>query len=261
MTCEEIETLLLELCAAAAGQTLPRFRENGAVKNKLEIGFDPVTDADKAAEGAIRQIILEKFPKHGILGEEEADHNIDAEYCWVIDPIDGTRAFISGLPTWGTLIGLNHRGRPIAGAMQQPFTGEIYLATSKGSVLHQNGMQIPLKTSSIDLLEQATLMTTDPNLFESDEQRRFDALRDACQLTRYGFDCYAYAMVAAGNIELVAESGLNAFDIAPLIPIIEQAGGIVTTWDGGDAARGGQVIAAANESIHSAAMDLIVKSA
>lgn len=179
----------------------------------------------------------------------------------MIDPIDGTRAYISGLPSWGTLIGLTHQGTPIAGVMQQPHTDEHYMAVPGRAFLAKAGTESGLATSNVTSLEEATLMTTDPFLFEGTEWTIFNSLKDACRLTRYGFDCYAYAMVAAGNIDLVIESGLNTFDIAPLIPIINEAGGLVTTWDGKDASQGGRVIAAANETVHAAAIDLIKKSA
>ena len=257
MKAEKIEALLHQMSSAASAETLPRFRAGGSVHNKLEAGFDPVTAADQAAEAAIRRIIMENCPDHGILGEEEADHNPDAEDGWIIDPIDGTRAFISGLPAWGTLIGLNHHGVPIAGMMHQPFTGEKYLASSNGAFLHQAQKRTELKTSGISSLAEATMMTTDPFLFEGEEYAVFSLMRNNCRLTRYGFDCYAYTMVAAGNIELVIESGLNPFDIAPLIPIIEKAGGMVTGWDGSSAAEGGRILASANESIHEEALKRI----
>lgn len=247
----------MELCLVSASQTLPRFRKLLRVDNKLEGGFDPVTEADKAAETTIRQYISQHFPNHGILGEEEADYQPGAEYCWIIDPIDGTRAFISGLPGWGTLIGLTCRSRPVAGAMHQPFTGETWLADGEASVFIRGDETVPLSTASTTQLSNATMMTTDPFLFEGEEWDAFERMRYACRLTRYGFDCYAYAMVAAGHIDIVMESGLNAYDIAPLIPIIEQAGGVVTTWTGGSPEKGGQILASANSILHEKAMQLI----
>lgn len=257
---ESLKALLLDLCAVSARETLPRFRYLNTVENKLTVGFDPVTEADKAAETAIRARIMEAFPDHGIAGEEEEDYQRDAEYCWVIDPIDGTRAFISGLPGWGTLIGLTHKSIPLAGAMHQPFTGETWLADGQRSLFIRDKQEVPIQTSATSDPATATMMTTDPFLFEAEEWETFNRMRSACRLTRYGFDCYAYAMVASGHIDMVMESGLNAYDIAPLVPIIEQAGGVVTTWTGGSPANGGQILASANPKLHEKAMALLARS-
>jgi histidinol phosphatase-like enzyme (inositol monophosphatase family) len=253
----QIEAFLHELCDAAAGQTLPRFRAALSVDNKEASGFDPVTEADRAAEAAIRALILERYPEHGIVGEEEDAVRPDAEYCWIIDPIDGTRSFICGLPSWGTLIGLQHRGRPIAGVMAQPFTGERYLGHDAGAFLVRGGERTRLATRRTASLADAMLMTTTPFLFDEGDIGRYRAVEASCRLTRYGYDCYAYAMVAAGQIDLVVESSLKSYDIAPLIPVIEAAGGIVTTWDGGPANEGGRILAAANPLIHGQAMRLL----
>ena len=259
MTPERIEQTLLILADIAAKETMPRFRVPLDVTNKLDEGFDPVTMADKQAEFAIREYITKHFPDHGVLGEEQEATNLGAEYCWVIDPVDGTRAFISGLPGWGTLIGLSKNDTPIAGIMCQPFTGERYIATGdKGvSYLLHKGEKTNLKSSSITALKDATVMTTDPDLFKPDELVIFNKVKDATKLTRYGYDCYAYAMLAAGHIDLVVEAGLNPYDISALIPIVEQAGGIVVNWQGNSAANGGQIIAAANNELLNAAISLL----
>jgi len=236
---------------------MSRFRQPIVVENKEELGFDPVTLADKGAEAAIRAWLAEHLPDHGILGEEQAPTNADAEYCWIIDPVDGTRAFISGLPTWGTLIGLNKNGVPVAGVLHQPFTGEKYLATGEGTELHWKETRADLATSSVTDLSTATAMTTAPEAFAEGDVEDWWRIEKAVRLVRYGFDCYAYAMLASGHIDLVVESGLNAYDIAPLIPIVEQAGGIVRSWDGGSAAGGGQVIAAANEELFEKAIKIL----
>jgi len=253
----EIETALHAMCELAAVETLSRFRAPIEITNKLDAGFDPVTLADKAAEAAIRSYIIENYRDHGILGEEEAPRNQGAEFNWIIDPIDGTRAFISGLPTWGTLIGLSQNEVPIGGVMHQPFIGEKYFATTNGAFLEHNGHVTPIQSSKQSALSQATLMSTAPELFAGSDEEAFQALSDKCRLTRFGFDCYAYAMVAAGHVELVVECGLNAYDIAPLIPIIENAGGIVRSWDGSSAANGGRVIAAANETLLNQALETL----
>jgi len=254
MTPQEITTWMHHLCTLAERETLPRFRTKTQIDNKLDQGFDPVTEADKAAETVIRNAIMQQFPDHGILGEEHGTHNENAEYCWIIDPIDGTKAFISGLPVWGTLIGLYKDGTPLAGIMHQPFTEERYFCDGTASYLKHAGGEKKLATSGENTVSQAILMSTFP-YFEDKVQARFDALRNACKLTRYGTDCYAYCMLASGSIDLVAEYGLATYDIAALIPIIEKAGGIITNWEGGSAAQGGSVLACANKELHIAALE------
>jgi len=255
---DELAALFNDLCDAAARETLPRFRTIKSVSNKLDKGFDPVTEADQAAERAIRAVIHERHPDHGIVGEEYGIERPEATLQWVIDPIDGTRAFISGVPLWGTLIGLYNDGIPIAGAMDQPFTGERFMALNgKSNLSIRQGIATRLKTSDVTKLGDATLMTTTPHILKSDADNGYWKLEERVKLFRYGADCYAYCLVAAGQIELVAESGLNAYDIAALIPIIEGAGGLVTNWQGGSAAQGGQVLAAANAEIHAAALEAL----
>lgn len=253
----EIGAFLHLLCDIAAQQTLQHFRKRPNVTNKQSDGFDPVTVADRSAEREIRQLIMQTYPDHGIIGEEEAPHQSDAEYCWIIDPVDGTRAFIAGLPSWGTLIGLLRSGEPLAGVMFQPFTGERYIAIGEGAFLHHNGQCAPLETSRTERLSESILMTTSPYLFPEELIEKFRRVESRCKLTRYGFDCYGYAMVAAGHVELVVESGLKSYDIAALIPLIHQAGGIVSTWDGEPATYGGNILAAANEAIHAEALSIL----
>lgn len=239
---------------------MARFRKKIHVDNKMAAGFDPVTEADRAAEAAIRKHLARTFPTHGIIGEEEDDINPEAEYCWIIDPIDGTRSFICGLPGWGTLIGLMHNGVPIAGVMHQPFTGEKFFTGGEASFLEHGGTLEVLQASGVEELCSAIMMSTAPELFKGAEAGIFASMREKARLVRYGFDCYAYALVAAGHVDLVMESGLNAFDIAPLIPIIERAGGIVTNWQGGSAASGGQVLACANRVLHREAIEVIANA-
>jgi histidinol phosphatase-like enzyme (inositol monophosphatase family) len=258
----ELEPFLNELCDAASLETLKLFRQPMDVANKLvasedDAGFDPVTLADKAAEKAIRTIIKARYPDHGILGEEFGEDNVGAEYCWIIDPIDGTRSFISGLPVWGTLIGLYHNGRPIAGIMHQPFTGERYLSDGSQSMLIHRGERQKISGRNTPFLRDCIMLTTSPKLFEGEELEAYLRIEDACKLTRYGSDCYGYAMVASGQVDLVVESKLFVYDIAALIPIIENAGGRMTNWQGGSAAQGGQVLACGNDEIHRQAIDLL----
>lgn len=250
------KSFLLQLAEAAAAQTLPRFRTSYDIDNKYVTGFDPVTEADRESERAIRALINEKFPGHGILGEEFGSENLDHSHVWVIDPIDGTRAFISGLPTWGTLVGLNINGNAEAGMMSQPFTGELYYSDGEASYYEGPGGARKLSTRKRALAD-ATLFTTTPAMFKGDNRARYDRLESSVRLARYGTDCYAFALVAAGHVDLVIESGLQPYDIVALIPIIEKAGGVVTAFDGGPAEKGGDVLASGSAEIHAAALDIL----
>ena len=242
------------MAKAAAAETLPRFRSQGAIANKEAAGFDPVTEADRQAELAIRALITAEFPDHGILGEEHGAYNLASRHVWVIDPIDGTRAFISGLPTWGTLVGLAVDGDAVAGMMAQPFTGELFYANGSGAHYEGPGGPRRLETRKIRLIEDATLFTTTPALFRDAARGRYDRFEQTVRLARYGVDCYAFAMLAAGSVDIVADPGLKPYDIVALIPIIEKAGGVITTFEGGPAENGGDIVAAATPDLHEAAM-------
>lgn len=254
----ELTSFFNELCDAAAAMTLPLFRSKLGVINKLDAGFDPVTEADREAERVIRELIEKTYPDHGIVGEEFGTARPDATLKWIIDPIDGTRAFISGIPVWGTLIGLYEDGVPVAGAMDQPFTRERYVSVGGEAQLSvDGGGGEKLQTKSTQQLRDATLMTTSPHLFTEDwEQGYFNVEREV-KLFRYGCDCYAYCLLAAGQVDLVIEAGLNVYDIAALIPIVEAAGGVVTSWTGDDASQGGSILACANRNIHDQALALL----
>ncbi|MEX3010323.1 histidinol-phosphatase [Hoeflea sp. TYP-13] len=248
---------LHSLADAAAKETLPRFRVNTEITNKLQSGFDPVTEADRAAEEAIRALIGQNFPDHGIMGEEHGSVGLDREYVWVIDPIDGTRAFISGLPVWGTLIGLYKNGRAVAGLMDQPFTGERYVADESGTYYRGPDGKRPVKARDCTSLADATLFTTSPHLFAGEQAERYGAVEAQVNLFRYGCDCYAYALVASGNADLVIENDLAAYDIGALIAILESAGAVVTNWDGGRPEQGGDIIAAGSRAVHEQALALL----
>ncbi len=245
------------IATAAAAETLPRFRRLLAVENKLGGGFDPVTKADQEAELAIRALINAEFPDHGILGEEHGSENIDNSHVWVIDPIDGTRTFISGLPVWGTLVGLTINGDAVAGLMSQPFTGELFYADGAGSYYEGPGGPRKLSVRNTTSLIDATMFTTTPSLFKGEMRKHYDELESKVRLARYGTDCYAFAMVAAGQVDIVVDPDLKPYDIVALIPVIEQAGGIVTTFDGKPAENGGDIIAAATPELHKAAMAVL----
>lgn len=245
------------LADAAKAETLPRFRVGADVVNKEAKGFDPVTEGDRAAEAAIRALIENQFPEHGILGEEHGSVGLDREYVWVIDPIDGTRAFISGVPVWGTLIGLYRNGRAVMGLIDQPFTGERYFADGTQSLYSGPEGRRVLSTRACERLSDAIMFTTSPHIFDATDRPRYDAVQDKVRLFRYGVDCYAYALLAAGHVDLVVESALKAYDVGGLIPVIEQAGGIITDWDGGRAEMGGRVIAAGSRAVYDEAMALL----
>ncbi|MCJ2132331.1 histidinol-phosphatase [Methylobacterium sp. E-045] len=248
----------MEDLATESGQAiLPFFRASFGMddKGRGTGAFDPVTEADRAAETILRGRIRSTFPTHGIVGEEFGSDHADAECVWVLDPIDGTRAFITGLPTWGTLIGLLHDGVPVRGLMNQPYLGERFVGDGASATFQ--GIRGPRKlmTRRCERLADALLATTDPRLFApGDEQDRFRSIEGAVRMSRYGTDCYAYCMLAAGQIDLVVEAGLKAHDIVALIPIIEGAGGVITAWDGSPAVKGGRIVAAGDVRLHAAAL-------
>ncbi len=252
---------LNQLANLARDAVMPLFRAPIAIENKEADGFDPVTEADKNAELQMREAILARFADHGILGEEFENENLDADGLWILDPIDGTRAFISGLPTWGTLIGYRHKDGSKLGMMSQPFTGERYFGNGRESFYKGPDGKRTLKTRACHDIREATLFTTTPELFVGEELVAYRRVEAAARLARYGTDCYAYCMVALGYADLVVESSLKPVDIAPLIPIIEGAGGIVTNWTGGSAFDGGQVIAAANEILLEQTIALLANKA
>ncbi len=240
---------------ASAREALPHFRVNADIDNKDADGFDPVTEADRAVESAIRTLIHEHFPDHGIHGEEFGLENAGSRYRWVIDPIDGTRAFISGIPVWGTLVGLLEDGDAVAGMMAQPFTGELFHASLSGEGVYEGPHgSVGLKSRATRTLSDAVLFSTSPFLQKGANKARYDGLEASVRMARYGTDCYAYAMLAAGHVDIVCESGLQPYDIVGLIPLIERAGGVVTQWDGSPAEAGGDILATANPFLHDAAM-------
>lgn len=249
-------SFLFELADAADAETLPRFRAGTAVDNKRAADFDPVTEADRAAERAILSAIAARYPDHAVLGEEFGASGT-SDRLWVIDPIDGTRAFISGVPVWGTLIGYCESGRARVGVMSQPFTGERFVADGEASWGLHRGTRTRLAVRDVRRLEEATLFTTSPRLFEPKGTPPFEALEAKARLTRFGTDCYAFCMLAAGQVDLVVETGLKPYDIVALVPIIEQAGGIITRLDGGRPESGGDIVAAGTPELHAAALAML----
>jgi len=261
----ELDAFLIELNAAAARVILPLFRaDHGLIDKGGSRGFDPVTDADRGAERAIRALITERHPDHGVIGEEYGEDRPDAEFVWVLDPVDGTRAFIAGLPLWCVLIGLRYRGTPVLGSISQPFLGELYIGHAGGSRLMSRGKSRPLAVRKCPDLGQALIATTDPEgCFKGPAKHQaWTAVRRAARLARLGCDAYAYAMVAAGTMDLVLESGLKAWDIDAAIPVVAGAGGLTTDWRGQPVgAFGGQIAIAGDRACLDAALKLLAPAA
>ncbi len=272
MTAVDFAAFVERLAQVSGEVILPFFRSAIGAEDKSRGGvFDPVTEADRGAEAAMRRLIGQTFPAHGVIGEEYGVDRADAEYVWVLDPIDGTKSFISGMPTWGTLIGLMHRGRPVYGMMAQPFTRERYTGDGNRAWLRtlaptRNNDAPPtewttrtLRTPACASLAEATVSTTSPALIldpaDLGAYRRVEA---KARLTRYGGDCYAYCALAAGFIDLVIETGLKPHDVVALAPIVEGAGGVMTTWGGEDASKGGRILAAGDRRVYDEARGLLL---
>ncbi|MDP2410404.1 MAG: histidinol-phosphatase [Pseudolabrys sp.] len=257
MTAVDFGTFVDELAKASGDTILPFFRTALAIDNKKSGGFDPVTVADRAAEDAMRALIRQNFPEHGILGEEYGTERGDAEYVWVLDPIDGTKSFISGMVAWGTLIGLMRFGEPVFGMMHQPFTRERFSGDGGAARYQGPGGDRDLRVRSCGALGDAVLFTTSPLLMNAADRATFAGVENKVKLSRYGGDCYAYCMLASGHIDLIIETEIKPHDIVPLIPIIAGAGGIVTTWENGPAHAGGRIVAAGDKRVHQAALDML----
>ena len=245
--------------ATVSGETiLPFFRTALTIEDKGRGGsFDPVTAADHAAETAMRALIRRTFPDHGIIGEEYGQERADAEYVWVLDPIDGTKSFISGMPAWGTLIALTRFGEPVYGMMHQPFIGERFSGGGGAARYRGPAGERDLRARPCARLSEAVLFTTSPRLMNDADRNSFGRVEDAVRLSRYGGDCYAYCMLAAGHVDLVIETELKPYDVLPLVPIIAGAGGMITSWEGGAPHAGGRVIAAGDKRMHKAAIELL----
>jgi len=259
MTAIDFSSFVDQLATASGDTILPFFRTALAIENKKAGGFDPVTAADRAAENAMRALIRKNFPDHGIVGEEYGSERADAEYVWVLDPIDGTKSFIAGMTAWGTLIGLTRFGEPVFGMMHQPFIGERFSGDGGGAHYRGRMGKRELRVRACAGLSDALLFTTSPLLMNKSDRAIFGRVEDKVKLSRYGGDCYAYCMLAAGQIDLVIETEIKPHDIIPLIPIITGAGGIVTTWENGPPQAGGRIVVAGDKRVHKAALEMLSK--
>ncbi len=259
---QAIARVAQELADISGPVILKHFRKPMPVENKAVGGaFDPVTKADRGAEKAIVQALATKFPDHGVVGEEFGTKPGTAPYTWVIDPIDGTRSFIIGSPLWGTLIGVLKDEKPVFGLVDQPFTGERFWSGEKAAYHSvRGGRPGRIKTRECTRIEEAVLTSTHPDLLESAEQSAaLISLKSKARLTRYGGDCYGYCLLAAGFVDIIIEAGLKPYDIVAIIPIIERAGGMITTWTGGDPSAGGDIIATGDARLHEDVLALINK--
>ncbi len=252
-------SVFINRLATTSGETiLPFFRTSLLVEDKsASQSFDPVTEADRAAEAVMRRLIKGNFPQHGIVGEEFGNEREDAEFVWVLDPIDGTKSFIAGFPIWGTLIALLHKGTPVYGMMHQPFIGERFSGDNGSANYRGPSGERKLAVRRCASLTEATSYTTSPQLMNAADRTAFGRVEQTVRLTRYGGDCYSYCMLAAGHLDLVIETELKPYDIAALIPIITGAGGVVTNWEGAPAQNGGRIIAAGDPRVHAAALKLL----
>jgi inositol-phosphate phosphatase/L-galactose 1-phosphate phosphatase/histidinol-phosphatase len=243
-----------ELADTAGAVIRPYFRTPLAVDDKADLS--PVTAADRAAERAMRDLITARFPTHGIIGEEYGPEREDAEFVWVLDPIDGTKSFISGVPLFGTLIALARRGKPVLGIIDQPISRERWIGAA-GRPTRHNGT--PVRCRSCPTIAQATIFATTPDMFEGVDAEAFARTAGAAKLVRFGADCYASGLVALGFADLVIEASLKTYDFGPMGPIVEGAGGVVTDWQGRplDLQSDGRVIIAGDKRTHSDALDLL----
>ena len=256
----DIWAIVDEIADAARVETLRHFRQADLQTETKRADFDPVTIADRGAEAVMREIIAKRRPDDAILGEEYGAADGTSGYTWVLDPIDGTRGFISGTPTWGVLISLADANGPVLGAIDQPYIGErFYGGPGRAEVTGPMGVRA-LGVRNTAKVSDATLFTTFPEVGTPAEAKAFRRVADEVKLTRYGCDCYAYALLAAGQIDLVIEAGLQAYDIQAPIAVIEAAGGIVTDWSGGPVHNGGRALAAATPELHRAALELLAQT-
>ena len=245
--------------ADASGEVVGRwFRRAPEVQSKGEgRGFDPVSIADRQVESLLRGMIEARYPEHGIFGEEGEDKSSSASLRWILDPIDGTRSFLMGLPLWGTLIALYDGATPLLGIMDQPFAQERYEGSAGGSFLLRGASRTPLRARRCGRIEDAILGATDPSMFEGGKADAFRRLAGRVRMRRFGGDCYLYCALAAGWVDLVVEDSLYYYDVLPLVPIVEGAGGVISDWHGHRLEGDGAVCAAGDAMLHAAVLEML----
>ncbi|NMD06500.1 MAG: inositol monophosphatase family protein [Phyllobacteriaceae bacterium] len=246
---QQLTGFALRLAEAAAAEILPHFRQNVPIDIKAAETWDPVTEGDRAGERALRQMIEKHYPSHGIIGEEYGNKDSNSGLTWILDPVDGTRAFVIGLPTWATLIGLYADGKPLLGVMSQPFIGDTFFGNPEGAWLNHRGTQHTIKVGPTRQLSASMGGTTSPHLYRGDDGKAFDRLRNGMTTMRYGLDCYSYGLLASGHLDIAMDPGLQIYDIAALIPIMTGAGAVISSWSGNDPSNGGNIIAASSQSL------------
>ena len=240
----------IALAKASAAEILPYFRRNTEVEVKDGPVWDPVTEGDKAGERIIRRMIEARYPDHGIHGEEYGVKEGRSGFTWILDPVDGTRSFVCGMPTWATLIGLSFEGRPVIGLMNQPVVGDMFYGSPHGAWHDYRGETHAMRTRQGVPLSRAMVGTTAPELYRSEQDMQaFLRLKSKAQLTRYGGDAYFFCMMAAGHLDIALDANMQPYDIAPLLPIVAGAGGVAAEWRGGDPAQGGHVITAGSQAL------------
>ncbi len=255
----ELMSVAHKLADAARVEALRYFRAPSldAANKDVSGGFDPVTHADRNAEQAMRVILKELRPQDGIIGEEFGNQTGTSDFTWVLDPIDGTRAFICGTASWGVLISIEHKGTPVFGIIDQPYIQERFQGGFGTSELLGPQGTTALKTRSCAALDKAVLLSTFPEIGTPSEKAQFDKVESQVKLTRYGLDCYGYALLTLGQVDLVIEAGLSRYDISGPIAVVQAAGGIMTDWQGQEIKEGGQVIAASDAKVHAEALELL----
>lgn len=262
MTSREVHTQIsaaADLVQSAGDIALRWFRKPLDVTNKAEgDAFDPVTRADHEIEEFLRTELTVLFPDHRILGEEAGEGGGLGPWRWVIDPIDGTRAFVSGSPLWGVMLGLDDGDRALGGVVHVPYLGETFAGTGESAWLRRGGRDEAARSRRTSTLADAIVYCTHPDtIVGTQQQEAFDDLAGRCRMLRFGGDCYSYCMLALGQIDLVVEGCLQPYDVVPVLPIVTGAGGVMTDWRGGPAERGGLVVAAANPELHAHALEIL----
>jgi histidinol phosphatase-like enzyme (inositol monophosphatase family) len=248
-----------EIVERAGPIALRWFRTPLDIANKAAAGaFDPVTRADHEVEAFLRDALQRAFPEHRILGEEAGTGGGSGPLRWVIDPIDGTRAFVSGNPLWGIMVGLDDGTRALGGIVHVPHLGETFVGSRTAAFLRCRGRETELRTRAVPRLDEAILYCTHPEtLADADHRRVFEQLAARCRMLRYGGDCYSYCLLALGHVDLVVEGSLQPYDVIPVLPIVKGAGGVMTNWQGDAAEDGGFVVAAGSPALHREALAIL----